>query len=497
MRRLPEIVFRLGAPAMPAARRLVIAGRAHLRQNLRDALRDTPRAVCRPAVLLQWLVRSHWAQAALVLAIVVMPRWVPAATDAVLDELYPPVVTKKLLGLVQWPERDPRLEARRKQVRGVLWSGSGGLVVLLYWLSLPRVVRRCSALARQKEQQADALVHSQPAEARALYRAAGALSVDPEQTASLEEKLTSLDGQVPPHLGSREVPPATVGEAPAGRTVLLEPGPAQGLGEIAGRYRLEEEIGRGSMGVVYRAHDRVLERRVALKELPGHLAHDHRLAQRLQQEARALARLNHPNIVQVYDFLNQDGRGWIAMEWVEGGDLEGHLSTGDGVDLRTGISLAIPMAEALAYAHRRGVLHRDFKPVNVLLSTDLGPKVSDFGLAKLAHSSVQTYVGAVLGSPAYMSPEQVSGREADQRSDIYALGATLYRLFTGRRPFEGDTASVLAQHLTQPPVPPRDVNPALPAELDRLLLTLLAKDPGQRPSTMEDVVAALRGLSPN
>jgi serine/threonine-protein kinase len=259
-----------------------------------------------------------------------------------------------------------------------------------------------------------------------------------------------------------------------------------------GRYEVIKQLGKGAMGIVYRAHDHVLERDVALKQIPVYLSHDHQLIERFRQEARALARLCHPHIVQVYDFVQDGEQAWIAMELVEGEELEKSLQESGTMSIGDTVRIGGQLAEALDYAHKRGVIHRDFKPANVLLTQQGSVKITDFGLAKLAQSSIHTQEGSILGSPAYMSPEQAAGRDSDARTDIYALGVTLFKMLIGRFPFEGEIESVIAQKLTKDPPPLSVLNEQIPEQLNCLVSQMLAKEPDKRPANMHTVAEALK-----
>jgi len=206
-----------------------------------------------------------------------------------------------------------------------------------------------------------------------------------------------------------------------------------------------------------------------------------------------LAQLNHPGIVQIYDLVDHDERMWIAMELVEGGDLAGH--TGEAMDEARVVEIALGIADAAAFAHERGVVHRDLKPQNVLLTEAGAPKLTDFGLAKIRGGSTRTMEGAVLGSPCYMSPEQADGRPADERSDVYAFGIMLYQMLAGAPPFDGEIASVLMQHLRRPPRPLRDAGAHVSPALERLVMDMLKKSPDERPESMREVHAALREIA--
>jgi tRNA A-37 threonylcarbamoyl transferase component Bud32 len=261
---------------------------------------------------------------------------------------------------------------------------------------------------------------------------------------------------------------------------------------VSKRYQLEAEIGRGASGVVHRARDTILERRVALKELAVPDADDDAV-ERFRREAKIVAQLSHPNIVQVYDLVDEAGRIWIAMEWVECGDLSQTIADQGPLPFESAARIAHAIAQAIAYAHGRGIVHRDLKPQNVLVDQSGIVKVTDFGLAKIAGTSVHTIEGTILGSPHYMSPEQADGRTADERSDIYSLGAILYHMLAGRPPFEGQITSVLMQHVRRPVSPLSTTAPgvAVPRELETLLMQMLAKDPDERPQTMRDTAQRL------
>jgi serine/threonine-protein kinase len=359
-------------------------------------------------------------------------------------------------------------------------------------LQVPVTLRRAAAEARAFEAEGNSLAGENPAKSLLLFQRALKLAGEAEQEKSLTSKIAALAGTTAPREPLEA--PLFNGENPASSAAATVIGHAPEHLRVGPekRYCLEGELGRGAMGIVYRARDEVLERMVALKELPVYLACDEDLVLRFRREARILAQLQHPNIVQIYDLIEHDGHLWLAMEMVEGGDLDSLLRARGNLPATEAARLGVQMADALAHAHARGIIHRDLKTANVLLGTGGCPKVTDFGLAKLSRSSQFTQEGAILGSPIYMSPEQAAGKGADERSDIYALGIVLYTLLTGRPPFEGDTASVLAQQITQAPPSPCQFVGELPEGLEALLLALLAKDPVRRPQEMAEVAAALR-----
>ena len=260
-------------------------------------------------------------------------------------------------------------------------------------------------------------------------------------------------------------------------------------GQLIAHYKILDKIASGGMGDVYLAEDITLDRQVALKVLPPELARDAERRARFTREAKALAALNHPHIVTVYSVEEADGVHFITMELVKGQTLAAMLP-GKGFGLAKFFEIAIPLSNALAAAHQQGIAHRDLKPANVMVSEDGRVKVLDFGLAK-AESRIgsrralptrsATQEGRVVGTPAYMSPEQAEGKTVDARSDIFSLGIVFYEMLTGERPFSGDTAaSIVASVLRDTARPVSELRPAIPRELARLVHRCLAKDPINR-----------------
>jgi serine/threonine-protein kinase len=221
---------------------------------------------------------------------------------------------------------------------------------------------------------------------------------------------------------------------------------------------------------------------------------DDGLATRFRQEARVLAQLTHANIVQVYDLVEEGDNLLIAMELVAGNNLAEHIQQHDRMSVDQTLEAGISMAEAMSYAHDKGVVHRDFKPQNVLINEQGQPKITDFGLAKISHSPNLTGSGAIIGSPSYMSPEQASGKPVDARSDIYSLGITLYEMLSGRPPFEGGTAEILIKHLLEPPPPISDFVKDIPQDLEMLITDLLVKDPDERVPDMNTVATRMKQI---
>ncbi|WP_314171813.1 serine/threonine-protein kinase [Streptomyces winkii] len=255
---------------------------------------------------------------------------------------------------------------------------------------------------------------------------------------------------------------------------------------VAKRYRTLELLGRGAMGEVWRAEDTALGREVAVKLLLEQVAMDN-AAERFRHEAQTAARLNHPNVVAVYDFDEEDGRAYLVMELVPGRSLRHELAARGALDIDEVRRTGAQAAAGLAAAHAHGVVHRDVKPGNLLLTADGTVKVADFGIARAAMEagSSMTTTGAVLGTGNYLAPERGMGRDAEPASDVYALGCVLYEMLCGRPPFTGDPAAVVYQHVDQPPQHPAELRPDVPAALAASVLGMLAKDPAARPTAGE------------
>ncbi len=263
---------------------------------------------------------------------------------------------------------------------------------------------------------------------------------------------------------------------------------------IAGRYELEELVGTGGMSRVYRAHDRRLERLVALKVLHERLGADDEHVSRFHHEARAVAQLSHPNIVTVIDRGEDGGRRFIVFEYVDGENLKQLCERAGPLPVRRALEIAVAVADGLAYAHEHGVVHRDVKPQNVLLSRDGEVKVTDFGIARsLDAESALTVTGTVLGTSSYLSPEQASGLRVTPAADVYSLGVVLYELLAGAVPFPGGNQVVVAlKHVNEPPPSLLDSRPDVPVRLASAVARALQKDPERRFASMDDFAAELR-----
>ena len=279
-------------------------------------------------------------------------------------------------------------------------------------------------------------------------------------------------------------------------------------GTRLGPYEIQSQLGAGGMGEVYKARDSRLDRTVAIKVLPAHVATDPDLKQRFEREAKAIAALNHPHICTLHDIGSEGGTDFLVMEYLDGQTLAQRLENG-ALPLEEALQVAIAIADALDKAHRQGIVHRDLKPGNIML-TKTGAKLLDFGLAKLkkaggvgvegltaqvTQSEPLTSQGSILGTLQYMAPEQLDGRNVDARSDVFAFGAVVYEMVTGRKAFESTSqASLIGAILHTVPPQLSAVEPP-PPPLDRLVAKCLAKDPDRRWQTASDLVDELRWLS--
>lgn len=392
-------------------------------RTVRENARLLPGVVRSRPLLLLWLGSARKAQIAAAVAVVLLLTLAPPTLRALTEVLYPPVkVEKKLLGLIKTGKTsdNPLRDRRYSQFLFLTWLLGLTPAGVLLINNLPRTLR---------------LAADQP------------------------EALTEAT--------QMRLPVVAAGD----RFI--------GAGQ---RYRLHGMVARGGMGEVHLAFDQRLQRQVAAKMLAENLNQDADVLARFNQEALALAKLSHPNIVSVLDLFEDRGQFWFIMELLPGGDLSERIRAG-AIEEKEALRMIRAVADGLAYAHDKGIIHRDIKPGNILFSDTMTPKLTDFGIAKLTSSDVVTQLGLALGSPSYMSPEQAAGQNVDARSDLYALGVTLYQMVTGELPFRGETTAIMSQHITQPPPPPRSLNASLSAGLEGLILQLMAKSPEQRPAS--------------
>jgi serine/threonine-protein kinase len=264
---------------------------------------------------------------------------------------------------------------------------------------------------------------------------------------------------------------------------------------LVDRYELEELVGTGGMSSVFRAHDRLLERKVALKILHEHYTADEDYVERFRREARAVAALSHPNIVTVIDRGDENGRQFIVFEYIEGENLKRLIERRGPLPVTEALELAVQVARGLSFAHHQGLVHRDVKPQNVLLNGNGEAKVTDFGIARsLGVQRGMTQTGTVLGTSDYIAPEQAQGQRVDEHTDIYSLGVVLYELLTSKVPFPGDNfVAVAMRHINEPPPPIRGERPDVPAHVEAAVQRAMAKDPADRFPTMADFCHELEG----
>jgi serine/threonine protein kinase/tetratricopeptide (TPR) repeat protein len=267
------------------------------------------------------------------------------------------------------------------------------------------------------------------------------------------------------------------------------------IGQTVSHYEILEKLGEGGMGAVYKGRDQKLDRAVAIKFLSHHLSTSADSKARFIQEAKSAAALNHPNILNVYDIDEQDGKMFFVMEYVEGKTLKSHIASlkaGEGIPVRQAIDWAIQVAQGLKAAHEKDIVHRDIKPENVMLTRDGLPKIMDFGIAKLRGGTGLTRTGTSLGTLAYMSPEQAQGMAADQRSDIWSLGVVFYEMLTGELPFKGEhEAALMYLIVNEQPQTPSQLDRRVAPQLDSVVMKMLEKDRQLRYQGMGDLVKAL------
>ena len=283
-----------------------------------------------------------------------------------------------------------------------------------------------------------------------------------------------------------------------GRAALCAREKATTMGDVKrfGRYEVCDTIGRGAMGVVYLAEDPVIGRKVAIKVVEAHAGLEKddldQLQARFEREFQSAGRLSHPNIVSVHDVGQEEGNSFIAMEYVPGESLASVLAENRAFSFKEVADLTAQLCSGLDYAHEFGIVHRDIKPANILITRDGRPKITDFGVAKIATTTL-TRTGTVVGTPAYMSPEQVTGHPVDGTADQFSLAVMIYQLLTGERPFTGENPTTIMYKIVhEQPLPPSALNAMVPGPVDTALIRALAKNPQERYATCMELAEALR-----
>ena len=253
------------------------------------------------------------------------------------------------------------------------------------------------------------------------------------------------------------------------------------IGQTVGNYKIEEKLGEGGMGAVYKGVDTMLDREVAIKALRPELASQTSVVERFRSEAVTLAKLNHPNIASLYSLFRQGEELYMVLEYVRGETLDTILQKRGALPSEEAIPVFCQVLDGINHAHEYGIVHRDIKPANMMLTENGKLKVLDFGIARLLGSARMTRAGNIIGTLEYMAPEQVKGRETDARSDIYALGMMLYEVLTGKTPFDTENEFELMKLQTEAmPPPPRELNPDIPEEVEAAIMQAIAKDPNER-----------------
>ncbi len=270
-------------------------------------------------------------------------------------------------------------------------------------------------------------------------------------------------------------------------------------GEVLGdRYELLEKVGEGGMALVYKARCNKLNRYVAVKILKSEYSDNNEIVSKFKREATAIAKLSHNNIVNVLDVGTQDDINYIVMEYVDGKTLKEVVEEFGMISCETALTIAIQIAKALECAHKNGIIHRDIKPQNILVTSDGLVKVTDFGIAKIADSATLTNTSTILGSAHYFSPEQAKGGFIDNKTDIYSLGVVMYEMLTGKLPFEGDSPVTIAlKHIQEDPVPPKELNPKIPESLNKVVLKCMEKDASKRYQDIKELISDLEKIKQN
>lgn len=458
-------------------------------RQLVTAATPLPLVIRKPGLIKLWLLSFSRPRLYLLAGLLLLVFTASPVSQNIVDFLYPQQekTFKNTLSSIFNPSEQRQAEelreTRYQQLVFLFWSLGISTALIVLLLDLPKAVKQGEQQGLKLLEQSSSIQSSNPELAYTLANTAYRLMLDP----------APLDDMTPPISGTT---PASNAAEVSKTVAISNPGKVfRYIGENK-RYRIEKPLASGGSGIVYLAFDTLLERQVALKELFEELAQDQEYAERFRTEAKALASLNHPNVLPVYDFLKEGYHFWLVMELLSGGNLKDKINRSETVNIADSINIARGIASGLGYAHEKGFVHRDIKPENILFATDGSYRITDFGIAKHGASTIKTQHGVIMGSPGYMSPEQAAGEAVDSRSDIYSLGVTLFQMLTQMLPFEGDTSSVLAQHITQAPPRPSELNPEISDKVESVLLKMLAKKPQQRFQTTDELIKAFDDLEP-
>lgn len=447
-----------------------MAKRVKFLVSVREGIRNFPLLLRRPALLRLWLTTARRAYIGLGVVLVLMTLVAPPAASFLAETIYPKkLIASPVFYFVKTYRTVPNPRADQLYLQLLMGSWAVGLsfVAALFLGQIP------GAIALGKDR-AEFL----------LAKAARLSESSPEDSMRFRMMADDLllKGSEVTVLGERIVSTMPIGGIPSGTTNFIG---------AHDRYRLDRVTGGGGMGTVYAGYDTVLQRLVAIKQLFRHVVDDVQQLSRFRREGLALAKLSHNHIVPIYDLFDDEQSFWLVMELLTGGSLDERIKEMQKLSVEDSVTITTCIAQALEFAHSKGFVHRDVKPMNILFSADGTPKLTDFGAVKLERSSFHTHEGIIVGSPGYLSPEQANGAPVDNRSDIYSLGISLYQMLTGKVPFEGDTNSILAQHLTTTPQPPRELNKTIPGKLESVIMVMLEKKPECRYQSIGEFMTAL------
>jgi hypothetical protein len=444
----------------------------------------------KPAIIKLWLGRAVPVYVFLVLSFII----IKFGLTAYLKHKYPPLIKEDTIFGVRVPFAK-RVYKDRWLVTYDKWSpyfyvtviGIAGIWMFVLLGSTSEVARDLSMSALEKsdkEEAADDL-------SRAIYnlKIAASFSLDENLIDDINKKIEQLKSSLSSKSAVLNKTFTGQKQADSGKTVVKQT--SDNADSIANRYKKIKKLGQGAMGIVWLSEDTVLERQVAIKELPVHIAEDAEFKERFFREAKLLARLTHPNIVQLYDIIEDRDAIYYTMEYVEGASLD-QVVKASRLPIDTILDYAMQILKGMDYAHSMKIIHRDLKPMNIMVRKDNIIKIADFGLAKLVGSSSVTIAGTVMGSPMYMSPEQAAGEDADERSDIYSFSMILYELITGTPAFTGMPRDVIAKQIQATPAMPSTLV-SIPNWLDELIIKGLSKNREQRYQKISDMMTVIAG----